>query len=71
MPDDVRVVQDENGEARVPARRSTVLELVFLLKLDMVQQACVSTAPHQATNGRAGWTRSLRERCARTVTVIP
>ena len=37
MPDDVRMVEDENGEARVPARWSTVLELVFLLKVDMMQ----------------------------------
>lgn len=37
MPDDVRMVEDENGEARVPARWSTALELVFLLKVDMIQ----------------------------------
>lgn len=35
MPDDVRMVEDENGEGRVPARWSTVLDLVFLLKDDM------------------------------------
>ncbi len=35
MPDDVRMVEDENGEGRVPARWSTVLELDFLLKVDM------------------------------------
>jgi len=37
IPDDVRVVQDENGEARVPTGLSTVLELAFLLKVDMIQ----------------------------------
>lgn len=39
MPDDVKTVHDENDEARVPARRSTVLELVFLLNVDIL-------APH-------------------------
>ena len=37
MPDDVTLVEDENDEERVPARWSTVLELVFLLKVDMIQ----------------------------------
>jgi hypothetical protein len=37
MPDEVRMVEDENGEARVPGRWSTVLEIVFLLKVDMIQ----------------------------------
>jgi hypothetical protein len=31
------MVEDENDEARVPARWSTVLEIVFLLKVDMIQ----------------------------------
>jgi hypothetical protein len=39
MPEDVKMVEDENGEARVPANRPgpTVLVLAFLLKVDMVQ----------------------------------
>jgi hypothetical protein len=37
MPDDVRMVAAENGEGRVAARRPTVLELAFLLKVDMIQ----------------------------------
>jgi hypothetical protein len=36
MPDDVRIVEAENGEGRVAARRPTVLGLAFLLKDDMV-----------------------------------
>lgn len=36
MPEDVRIVEDENGEGRVPAGRPTVIELVFLLKVDMM-----------------------------------
>jgi len=35
MPEDVRIVEGENGEGRVPAGRPTVIELVFLLKVDM------------------------------------
>jgi hypothetical protein len=41
MPEDVRTVEDENGEGRVPARRPTGIELVFLLKVDMVQPTCL------------------------------
>ena len=38
MPDDVRMVEDENGDARVPSKWwSSVLEIVFLLKVDMIQ----------------------------------
>lgn len=36
IPDDVRIVEGENDEARVPARWSTVLDLDFLLKVDMI-----------------------------------
>jgi hypothetical protein len=35
MPVEVRIVEDENGEARVPGGRPTVLELATLLKVDM------------------------------------
>jgi hypothetical protein len=35
MPEDVRMVEEDNGEGRVPGRWSTVLELVFLLKVDI------------------------------------
>ena len=38
MPDDVKIVDDENDEARVPARRSVVLRLVFLLNVDILAQ---------------------------------
>jgi hypothetical protein len=31
------MVEDENGEGRVAARRSTVLGLAFLLKVDMIE----------------------------------
>ena len=41
MPEDVRMVEDENGEGRVPAGRPTVIELVFLLKVAMVQLKAV------------------------------
>jgi hypothetical protein len=37
MPEDVRIVEDENGEGRVPVGRLVVIALVFLLKVDMVQ----------------------------------
>jgi hypothetical protein len=37
MPEDVRTVEDENGEGRVPAKGPTGIELAFLLKVDMVQ----------------------------------
>lgn len=37
MPDDVRMVEDENGQGRVAARRPTVFGLAFLLKVDMIQ----------------------------------
>ena len=48
MPEDVRTVEDENGEGRVPARRPTGIELVFLLKVDMVQPTClVSRVSHE------------------------
>jgi hypothetical protein len=36
MPDDVKMVEDENGDGRVPTRWSTVLDIVFLLKVDMI-----------------------------------
>ena len=36
MPDDVKIVHDENDEARVPASRSEVLEPVFLLNVDIL-----------------------------------
>jgi hypothetical protein len=42
MPEDVRIVEDENGEGRVPAGRPTVIELVFLLKVDMECESCLS-----------------------------
>jgi len=35
IPDDVRVVEGENGEVRVPAKGPTALGLAFLLKVDM------------------------------------
>jgi hypothetical protein len=47
MPDDVRMVEDENGEVRVAAGRPTVLELVFLLKVDMG----VSALDYRRTGG--------------------
>ena len=38
MPEDVKIVDDENDEARVPAKRSAFLELVFLLNVDILAQ---------------------------------
>lgn len=38
IPEDVKIVDDENDEARVPAKRSAVLELVFLLNVDILAQ---------------------------------
>jgi len=35
MPVDVRTVEDENGEARVPVWTPAVIEFDFLLKVDM------------------------------------
>ena len=42
IPDDVRIVEGENDEGRVPAGRPTVIELVFLLKVDMFRSKTVS-----------------------------
>lgn len=44
MPDEVRMVEGENGEGRVPARWSTDLELDFLLKVDMIRASGWGTA---------------------------
>jgi len=35
IPDDVKTVHGENGEARVPGRRSTGLLFIFLLNVDI------------------------------------
>ena len=58
MPDDVKIVDDENDEARVPARRSVVLRLVFLLNVDILAQ------PH-----RFKWGVSADELLARAVRI--
>ena len=55
IPDDVRMVEDENGEARVAGRRPTVLELDFLLKVDMIlDNAGCRTLDSRRTGGGAG-----------------
>jgi hypothetical protein len=54
MPDDVRMVEDENGEARVAGRRPTVLELDFLLKVDMILDNAVCRTLDNRRTGGAG-----------------
>ena len=53
MPDDVKIVHDENDEQRVPARRSEVLKLVFLLNVDIL--AATPTDSNVGVNADLYW----------------